>query len=121
MSHAVVLQFREQGIHPRCVQMFHHAATTGDDEPQGLRVGLQQPGHELAAVRLEVAQHAHLVVEALRGIGAMELFDDPTIEGQVHGGAQRIFDFQHFVRPMESGDLMSPGGTDMESAGAGQT
>lgn len=93
MTHSEAFQLGEQFPGPFRIQMLNARAAIGGDDAKLRRIGFEQSWHEAAAAGLEMAEYAHFVGKPLVGFGAVENFDHPAIEGQVHGRAQRIFDF----------------------------
>jgi hypothetical protein len=90
-----LLELGEQLLSAFIVEMLDAGAAVGGGNPELLLIRFQQAGHERAAARLEVPEDSDLVLKSLRRIGSMVGFDDPPIEGEVHRGPQRVFDFQH--------------------------
>ena len=78
-------------------------AATGRDDANFDRISFEQPGDEVAAALLEIAQDADFVVEAFAGVRAVIGLYDPAIEGQVDGGTQRVFNFQHVEKISRKG------------------
>jgi len=65
MPHAELFQLGEQFRPARLVQLFHAGAAVGGDDGELFRVGFEQARHKAAAARLQMAQDAHFVLEAL--------------------------------------------------------
>ena len=91
--HAVAFKFREQLLQSFVIDPFHARPTTGRDYSHFDRVGFEQARHKFAPLLLEISKHLNLMIETLARIGAMIGFQNPTIEGQVHGRARRVFNF----------------------------
>ncbi len=73
--------------------MFDARASIVGDDAKFFFIHLQQAGYEIAPARREMAQDANLIMVAFFRIRSVIRLDDPAIKGQVHGGAQGIFDF----------------------------
>ncbi len=89
--HAVAFKFREQFLQSLVIEPFHARPTTGGNDSHFDRVGFEQARHKFAPLLLQISKHLNLMSETLAGVGAVIGFHDPTIEGQAHGRAQRVF------------------------------
>jgi len=95
--HAVRFKFREQLLQSFVIDPFHARPTTGRDYSHFDRVGFEQARDKFAPLLLEISKHLNLMIETLARIGAVIGLHDPAIEGQVHGLARRVFNFQHLA------------------------
>ena len=91
--HAVAFKFREQFLQSFVIDPFYARSTTGGDDSHFDGVRFEQARHKFAPLLLQISKHLNLMSETLAGVGAVIGFHDPTIEGQVHGRAQRVFNF----------------------------
>lgn len=95
MADAKGFEFGEQFLGAGGVEVFNTRAAVGGDDLWRGGISFQQPRDEGAFALFEMAENADFVFETFLGIGAVVSLDDPTIEGQVHGRPERIFNFEH--------------------------
>ena len=95
MAHAEFLQLGECLLRALVVDALDAAAAIAGDDAEFVFVRLEQLGDKLAAARLEISQHAHLVVKTFARVWPVIHLDHPPVPGDVHGSAQRVFDFMH--------------------------
>ena len=95
VANAVLLDFGEEFLHALVIDAIDARAATGGDEAKLVAIGLEHLGDEIAAALFEVTQDADFVIEAFLGFGAVIDLYHPAIEGQVHCGTKRVFNFQH--------------------------
>ena len=105
MADTEFFQLVEDFLASFLIELFHAGAAVGGDDAELVAVGAEQAGDEVAAARLEVAQDAHLVVEALRRVRPVIDLEHAAVETQMHGGAQCVFDLEH-----PAANMAHPGG-----------
>jgi len=77
------------------VEAFDALTAIGGDDAEELGICFEKARGERAALLFEMLEHPYLGGEAGGGIGAVVGFHHASVEGEIHGGAERILDLEH--------------------------